>query len=153
MAIEDKKTLLTGGADFEPGPYPMDGRTEEPPATSDEVIADRATWTPEYGSEPLLAVPVWTSPPDGGGVPSKPFQLCWTSNVGAAAGSAFTGTGSAAPDGFGITGHPLCITEGDTPPAEPSLTRGPLLNAIIDGFNAPSGEAPAPAWTSGTVHQ
>ncbi|PWK61819.1 hypothetical protein BCL76_12625 [Streptomyces sp. CG 926] len=76
--------------------------------------------------------------------------------MGAAAGSAFTGTGSAALDGFGITGYPLHITERDTPTAEPSLTRGPLLNAmnpIIDGFNAPSGEAPAPAWTSGTVHQ
>ncbi|MFI5638294.1 hypothetical protein ACIA8H_12855 [Streptomyces goshikiensis] len=143
MAVRDKKTLLTVGADFEASPYDMRGRTEWPPASPGEVIAARSAWDPPYGQPPLPAAPMWITPSDGSDASSKGIQLFWKSNVGAIpAGSVATGTGSAGLDGLGITGHLLYIAEGATPRAEPSLTLGPLRNLILEGFQTPAGWVP-----------
>ncbi|MFC9296934.1 hypothetical protein ACFTWH_08505 [Streptomyces sp. NPDC057011] len=151
MSIKDKKTPFHAGGDYTSDPYPLtdaDGestRTEWPPATPEEIEADRATWTPPYGSAPLPAAPLWLSPQDGGNVSYKGMQLYWSSDVGQIPASSAT-SGSAGLDGLGVTGHLLYIAEGDTPPDTPSLTLGPLRNVIVGGFNATSGEPPVTSW-------
>ncbi|WP_406368180.1 hypothetical protein [Streptomyces sp. NBC_01546] len=46
MAIKDRKTSLNTGIDLTSDPYDMAGRTQWPPATAEERLADRATWVP-----------------------------------------------------------------------------------------------------------
>ncbi|RST00357.1 hypothetical protein EF910_31980 [Streptomyces sp. WAC07149] len=147
MSIKTKKVALTMGMDLTSSPYDMTGRTEDTEATPAEVEADRAAWTPPYGSAPLPAAPVWVSPSDGGNVSYRGMQLYWASNVGDIAGGTETGTGSAGLDGLGVLAHELYIGEGDTPPDTPSLKLGPLRNGIISGFNSTSGEPPVTSWT------
>ncbi|MFD5143144.1 fibronectin type III domain-containing protein [Streptomyces sp. NPDC058401] len=141
MPIKDKKTSLNMGLDLTSEPYDMAGRTEPEPATVAERLADRASWSPPYGSGQVPPAPLWNlsadgTPVSGGWQTSREIQLCWRSGVGEAAGSG-SYSGTVGLDLAGISGHNLYMAEGEDPmPTTPTKVLGPRVNALVDGLKA-----------------
>ncbi|MFF0550831.1 hypothetical protein ACFYUL_17925 [Streptomyces sp. NPDC004311] len=131
MPIEKKRLQLHTGGDLDGDRYSTADRDEDP-ATVAEVLADRASWTPPYGSAPLPDAPVWVSPSvDGTPVSAGGFRLFWRSDVGdipAVPGN----TGCAGLDGLGVTAHKLYITQAGTPDVSAVVALGPLLNVLVN---------------------
>ncbi|OEJ34173.1 hypothetical protein BGK67_25085 [Streptomyces subrutilus] len=125
--------------DYTSDPDDFSGRTEWPPRTPAEVDADRATWTPPYGSAQVPPAPQWYldadgDPVSGGWQTSREVMLNWRSGVGEAAGAG-TYSGSAGLDLAGVRGHFLYLAESPAElPTTPSKTLGPFVNTIVDGL-------------------
>ncbi|MER6213619.1 fibronectin type III domain-containing protein [Streptomyces sp. NPDC001674] len=136
MALRDKKTNLHTGADLDAERDDLIGRTEWPPATVAERLADRATWNPPYGSAQIPPAPQWQQgvegPVSGGWQSDRQMLITWISGVGAKDGSgAYSGTDGL--DLAGITGHYLYVAVGAAPlPTTPAKTIGASTNALLD---------------------
>ncbi|MFE2128631.1 fibronectin type III domain-containing protein [Streptomyces amritsarensis] len=139
MALKDKKTNLGMGMDLTSARDDMAGRTQWPPATPSEVLADRETWTPPYGHGQIPPAPLWHlgdggNPVSGGWQSTREVMLFWTSGVGAVPPTAGN-SGSAGLDLAGITGHNIYVAEGEDPmPTTPTKVIGAFANVLLDGL-------------------
>ncbi|MGW2587306.1 fibronectin type III domain-containing protein [Streptomyces virginiae] len=146
MAITstNRKMPLQTGTDLSSEPWDYSGRTTPPPLTPAERLADRATWTPPYGSERVPPAPVWaqsgdplfSGPVGGGWQTSREIQLSWTSGVGAA-DAAGTYSGVEGLDLAGIREHHVFVGEGEDPlPTVPTKVIGAFTNVLLDGLKS-----------------
>ncbi|MFF3085633.1 fibronectin type III domain-containing protein [Streptomyces nojiriensis] len=143
MAITstNRKMPLQTGTDLSSEPWDYSRRTTPPSLTPAERLADRATWTPAYGSAQIPPAPQWYlsadgEPVGGGWQTSREIQLSWTSGVGAA-DAAGTYAGSTGLDLAGIRAHHVFVAEAENPlPTEPTKVIGAFTNALLDGLKA-----------------
>lgn len=165
-----KKTNLHTGGDLDADRENLDGRDKWPPNTTADVLADRATWVPAYGSQTPPPAPQWYMSKEtvpkaipGGEIGARALQIFWYSNVGAIAKGAFMppypatmtpppplnpaaargSAGAKGVDGAGIAGHLLYVGEGAAPGADANfIIFGPRLNWRLLGYYAAAAPPP-----------
>ncbi|MFE2283894.1 hypothetical protein ACFXDJ_06950 [Streptomyces sp. NPDC059443] len=166
-----KKTQLETGTDLTAAREDLAGRDalDPTPNTVADILTDRASYVPPYGSAVVPPAPQWWQsqgpvprPVTGGQGTPHEISLSWRSGMGAIAPKPVN-TGSRGLNSIGIREHRLYVgapapapEDGSTPapdkvpppPATPTMTvTGPEVTAHFAGYWQPAVDPAPPVWT------